>query len=254
MEGTHSSSSSSPPHVSARFVKHNRRAPSAPSAELDGLPFTPSHDTTNLDDKYTQDSSTLYTADVTDELPWVADTIPATRSSLIRRRVRDSALLDSETQSLLLKDNHTYPPDDNTLVPSSPRKASSKSEEWRRPRGRALGPHTPIPAVTVLSRGAAPLYLPQLDEYLSNLPAPTFSPVPSRGTAHDKDVGIFPPMDLLVASKKTLEDLEANSTIPPWWRDRKTVLGAMANAFMSVMVSCIVYPIEQPLNDRYTGI
>lgn len=244
-----------PPPISARFVQHQTpriRTNNGP----DGLPFTPTNDLMNYDDKSTQNISLLPTADVTDELH-LAGTgdIATSRSSLIRRRAHDYARLETESQSLLAKTTHTYPPDDPTVIAST-RPAGyeghhSITDGRQRPRARVVGLHTPIPVVTVLARKAAPLYLPKLDAYLAALPAPSFTPVPSRGNPKDGDIGIFPPMDRLVASGRTLEDLETNSTISPFWRNRNTMLSGLVNLFLSVMVSPVSgfqsFPILYPL-------
>jgi hypothetical protein len=43
-------------------------------------------------------------------------------------------------------------------------------------------------------------------------------------------------MDRLVSLGRTLEDLETNSDVPPWWRNRKTLLGGLGNFFLGIMV------------------
>ncbi|KAL1720708.1 hypothetical protein EV715DRAFT_196531 [Schizophyllum commune] len=44
-----------------------------------------------------------------------------------------------------------------------------------------------------------------------------------------KEDSMFPPMDKLAASERTLEDLETNTTVAPFWRNRTTILGAALN-------------------------
>jgi hypothetical protein len=95
----------------------------------------------------------------------------------------------------------------------------------------------------VFSRKAAPLFLPKLDDYLAALPPPRFIPLPSNDKDKDMDVGIFRPMDRLVSSGKTLEDLETNTGIPPFWKNRQTILGGLVNIFLGIMVRQIFPPL-----------
>jgi hypothetical protein len=160
-----------------------------------------------------------------------------TKSSLIHRHPssHEPDAPESDTQSLLSNMNHTYPPD---VVASS---SSVGHMHTVRPaigrvRARVSFAHSPIPAVTVFSRKAATLFLPKLDDYLATLPPPRFSSFGSRGKSKNKDIGIFAPMDRLVSLGKTLEDLETNSTILPFWKNRKTLLGGLVNLFLGIMV------------------
>lgn len=86
------------------------------------------------------------------------------------------------------------------------------------PKDPSAAVHRPVPAPTLFGRNAAPLYLPKLDKYLSSLPAPEFTKW--KGKGKEKDVPMFPPMEQLVASKRTIDDLEHNATITPTWRDK----------------------------------
>ena len=95
-------------------------------------------------------------------------------------------------------------------------------------------PHVPIAAKTVFSRGSAPLSLPSLDNYLSSFPAPTFSSFPSHGKQSEET--LFPPMDILAATGRTIEELEKNSVIRSWWRDRGSISSSLVNAMIGIMV------------------
>lgn len=234
----------------ARFIRHQTRQSVRPSNGNvpEGLPSTPINDFMTSNDHPEDDRFLEYTADVTDEvlhsvntshlLSSTGDNVQA-RTSLIRRHPssHEPDASDSYTQSLLSKVNYAYPPDDNTVVASS----SSVGHQYtilpvtERVRTRS-SPHSPIPAVIVFSRKAATLFLPELDDYLTALPPPRFPPLPSRSTPKDKDVRIFPPMDRLVSLGRTLEDLETNSVIRPFWRNRKTLLGGLVNLFLGIMV------------------
>ena len=100
------------------------------------------------------------------------------------------------------------------------------------PKDLSAPVHRPVPAPTLFGRNAAPLYLPMLDKYLSSLPAPEFTRWKGKG----KDAPIFPPMEQLVASKRTIDDLEHNSTIMPAWRDRNFWFSMAKDSVIGVLV------------------
>ncbi|KAI0082304.1 hypothetical protein K474DRAFT_1655685 [Panus rudis PR-1116 ss-1] len=99
-----------------------------------------------------------------------------------------------------------------------------------------LGTHEPVPVSVIFARNAAPLYLPDLDERIEKLPPPVL-PAPSsdKGLSRNgkgKGSTMFPPMDVLAASGKTVEDLEHNAQIAPGWRNRNTIFGILINAIL----------------------
>lgn len=99
-------------------------------------------------------------------------------------------------------------------------------------------PHTPVPATTVFAYDAAPLYLPDLDDYISRLKSPSFTSYPT-GVRVGKTVigqGMFPPMDRLAATKKSLVDLEHNSAVAPSWRNRNSIFGGLVNLALGLTV------------------
>jgi len=102
------------------------------------------------------------------------------------------------------------------------------------PKDSSATVHHPVPAPALFGRNAAPLYLPKLDNHISSLPAPEFTKW--KGKGKDKDVPIFPPMEQLVASKRTIDDLEHNSTITPAWRDKAFWFSFAKDAVISVVV------------------
>lgn len=114
-----------------------------------------------------------------------------------------------------------------------------------------LGPHTPIPATTIFARDAAPLYIPHLDEYISTIPAPSFPSLPvvsqysgsGKGKGKEKTTGsgMFPPMDRLAATGKTLDDLEHNSEVAPGWRNRDTIFGILTSAALGLTVCTFMF-------------
>uniref|UniRef100_A0A0W0F5N8 T6SS Phospholipase effector Tle1-like catalytic domain-containing protein n=1 Tax=Moniliophthora roreri TaxID=221103 RepID=A0A0W0F5N8_MONRR len=131
---------------------------------------------------------------------------------------------DSDTQKLL-DHKHTYPPHSNSECSSSSTLAHN----------RHIGPHKPIPVAELFSRSAPPLHLPKLDAYLETLPKLQFN-----YPRHSTDSPMFPPMDRLAASGYTLEELESNSRVASWWRDRKTLLGSAVNLVLGLTGSSVL--------------
>jgi hypothetical protein len=112
---------------------------------------------------------------------------------------------------------HTYPP-------------TQASEQAANFRG-----HSPIAAPTVFSRHAAPLSLPQLDEYISFLTPPAFAS-PSRAQAGlNKD--IFVPLDRLAATGRSIESLEMNYKPKPTWRNCSSILSGLVSIALGITVS-----------------
>lgn len=105
-----------------------------------------------------------------------------------------------------------------------------------------LGTHSPIPASVVFSRSAAPLYLPHLDSYLAGLPAPVFPVFLSKDKS--KGAPMFPPMDRLAAAGRTLEDLEDNSEVAPWWRNRVSIFGFLTGWALALTVCSLNFQYE----------
>ena len=97
-----------------------------------------------------------------------------------------------------------------------------------------LGTHTPIPLTTVFSRKAPALYLPRLDNYISSLPIPSY--VASEQTKRTPTPNMFPPMQALANTKKTLVDLEHNATIPPSWRNCSGIFSTLLNLTIGITV------------------
>lgn len=119
------------------------------------------------------------------------------------------------------------------------------------PTGRDLRlSHKPVPARTLFGRTAPSLSLPKLDDYLSGIAAPSFSDfpqvrIPDSGKGKGKGKpqpgrDMFPPLDMLAISRSSIDDLEHNSIIPPAWRDRTTIFGAIVSGFLGVTGSSMV--------------
>ncbi|KAF5312519.1 hypothetical protein D9619_003561 [Psilocybe cf. subviscida] len=105
--------------------------------------------------------------------------------------------------------------------------------------------HQPIPAPVIFSRNALPLSLPNLDCYLSSLPAPIL------GDGCDDSSPMFPPLDALAKSVRSLDDLETNSTVAPVWRNRSTILGGTINiliAFLGSSALASFYSLQGLIN------
>jgi hypothetical protein len=113
---------------------------------------------------------------------------------------------------------HTYPPTQGAI----------SSEQAANFRG-----HPPIAAPTVFSRHAAPLSLPQLDEYISFLTPPAFAP-PSRAAA---GVNMFVPLDRLAATGRSIEYLEMNYKPKPSWRNCSSILSGLVSIVLGITVS-----------------
>ncbi|KAJ7103568.1 hypothetical protein B0H15DRAFT_812784 [Mycena belliarum] len=101
------------------------------------------------------------------------------------------------------------------------------------PRHR-FHPHAPIPATTVFARNAPPLSLPKLDEHLSRLKPPPFTD--TKGAVPV----MFPPMEQLVKSGSTIENLEYNYKPAPWYRNRNTLLGSAVNLIIGATGSSAI--------------
>ncbi|KAL0581635.1 hypothetical protein V5O48_000451 [Marasmius crinis-equi] len=132
---------------------------------------------------------------------------------------------DDETRHLLER-NHTYPPS------STSHHSLVSTTTLGRPN---FGPHKPIPATELFSRKASPLYLPKLDSHLASLPKPTFN-----GTKSTKQAGMFPPMDKLADSGFTIEELEANSRVAPFWRNKQTLMGSAVSLVLGITGSSML--------------
>lgn len=136
---------------------------------------------------------------------------------------------DEDKESLL---RPTYPPEPTPISPLSHKSLKNNLKLRKR---RLFGSHSPVAAPVVFARDAAPLYLPRLDEHLGTLP---------KSHLHDLDgrevSGMFPPMDKLATSGLTLDDLEANCTPAPAWRNRKIILSTTVNVLLGILVSSSV--------------
>lgn len=107
------------------------------------------------------------------------------------------------------------------------------------------GPHTPVPLSQILARSAAPVSLPKLDEYISNLELPSFPPIhhsdsgQGKGKEKPSEIAMFPPMERLAGT--TLVDLENNAKIPPTWRNKTSIFSMLLNVALGITVG-LVHP------------
>lgn len=133
--------------------------------------------------------------------------------------------------------------DEHTLVASSlardPKHASLSHHPHHLHKHYRFYNHRPIPATVVFARKAAPLHLPKLDNYLESLPPPLFT---TYGAAEKSrpGSGMFPPMDRLAHLGRSIDDLETNASVPPFWRDRSSIFGGLVSAAMSITGSSAV--------------
>ena len=123
---------------------------------------------------------------------------------------------------------HTYPPGESY--------PDANDSTHRSPRcGRRPFPvHKPVPALIVFSRNAHPLSLPKLDHYLTSVP-----PSPLGRDNNDNSGDMFPPLDQLAKTGLSIDDLEANSTIAPVWRNPVSILGSLQNVMIGLLVSLV---------------
>jgi hypothetical protein len=118
--------------------------------------------------------------------------------------------------------------------------------------------YAPISAPTLFSRHAAPLYLPQLDKYISSLPLPAFSS--HSRTKADTKREKFVPLDRLASTGKSIESLETNYKAKPAWRNCNLILGGLVNAALGALVGasiprlflCWMRPRGLALSSRFT--
>lgn len=223
----HSLSPSVPPPSPARFIRHRLLHAShtqKPGSFSDTL-------STETPTKLTNNRHDLTTLDITDLMTSSSHTTLHGEASTLRlsKGFQDAGddEIDPEYQQLLHKEV-THSPESTDLLPSKPSLSSSSTLV----NDTSYPPHKPVPAPQVFARGAPPLHLPKLDAYLSSLPKPPFS---SEKTPSQPSM--FAPMDRLAKSAMSLEDLEFNSQIPPFWRNRKTLLGSAVSLVLGLTVS-----------------
>lgn len=145
---------------------------------------------------------------------------------------------------------HTYPPDAQHPYRNNRPRIISTNTSTTAGHGSfsSTRSHIPIPATTIFARGAAPLHLPKLDNYIASLPKPEFLEN-DRGKGKDKDESkketsggpaMFPPMERLAKSGLSLDDLEANNVKLPFWKNRKSILGSSLNVVIGFLVRLVV--------------
>ncbi len=241
----------------AKFLAHpllRRREPSSADQEDDPILTDPtasgsstlSYDLSRSEEDHNP-SATVVDADVTDELngSWRHHENIGQSSSLARSSGwgKSSTVLDDGSAIEL-----------NPLLPSATRSSSrtssatvvkahysSSSTTTLVPPPHSLGPHSPIALSQILARDAAPVSLPQLDEYISSLEMPSFPECHGQDGGQGKGKGkapvvaMFPPMERLDGT--TLADLESNAKIAPAWRNRQSIFGSLLNVALGITVS-----------------
>ncbi|KAJ2920362.1 hypothetical protein MD484_g194, partial [Candolleomyces efflorescens] len=175
----------------------------------------------------------------------------ANRPSLPRNHTatRPSAIHFAEVDEKEKLLQHTYPPDtrQHTSRNNRPRIISTNTSSTAGHGSfSSTRSHIPIPATTIFARGAAPLQLPKLDNYIASLPKPEFlendrgkgkERDESKGKETPGDPAMFPPMERLAKSGLSLDDLESNNVKLPFWKNRKTILGSSLNVVIGFLGS-----------------
>jgi len=224
------------PHRPARFVKHpffqphyqRVRTPDIPLRALSKSPERLREGLPNSRSPTTNPAERVRTLAQPDETEWFnsgysdASTLKQDESAtkLVKQSI-DSLAASVTAVSLVVDDTTTLAGSYTARPPTAPKDPSAAV-------------HRPVPAPTLFGRNTSPLYLPKLDKYLSSLPAPEFTKWKRRGK--EKDVPMFQPMGQLAASKRTIDDLEHNSTVTPVWRDRNFWFSLANDAVIGVLV------------------
>jgi hypothetical protein len=141
--------------------------------------------------------------------------------------IRADAFQADEDHLLPPHSSHVYPPSQSATLPEQA--ANLLYHDSR--------DQSPISAPTVFSRHAAPLSLPQLDEYISSLLPPAFSSSSRTQASMNKDM--FMPLDRLSATGRSIESLEMNYKVKPAWRKCSSSLGGVVNVVLGVTVSSV---------------
>lgn len=275
-EGTHVSGRPStiwspprdlPPSSPARFIyprRLSRRLSSTEPIPLHAIhePFMTNDTTTPHDSSALMDEALNISTDVVEELNQGTGATKLHRPSLqenasqkVKGFGQNSGPASSEQElEGLLPPGGSVPSNSVAVVTSPPTPAPQRevsSTSMIGPR-RNFRPHTPIPATIVFAPDAVPLFLPKLDQHIASLPLPSFLPAVIK----EKDLGssMFSPMDRLVASQRSVEDLENNSGVVPRWRSRRSILSALVNMMLGFLVCFISWVIADNLNVLAAGI
>jgi hypothetical protein len=126
-----------------------------------------------------------------------------------------------ESEERLLSDSespHSYPPSHRATFTEQQSDLAS----------------APMSAPKLFSRRAAPISLPELDEYISSLPLPAFSSHSrtKAGTEGER----FVPLDRLASTGRSIESLETNFKGKPAWRNCSSILGGLVNTAIGITV------------------
>ena len=232
------------PHRPARFVRHPFFQPhyqrvGAPDIPLRALSKSPERLREGLPNIRTpaprpvERARTLAQPDENERLSSSYSDVSTLKSDesarkLIKRSV-DSLAASATAVSSVADDSTTLAGSYSARPPAPPKDPSASV-------------HRPVPAPTLFDRHTSPLYLPKLDKYLSSLPAPEFTK--GRGKGKEKNVPMFPPMGQLAASKRTIDDLEHNSTVTPVWRDRNFWFSLANDAVIGVVVRLLARSLD----------
>jgi hypothetical protein len=229
-----------PPRSPARFLSSRSPPAYSPYADNHGTLLTTSTASDTLaPSAHASGVSALEASDIADELGGQGGLHFREGSGNAKKakKYREYGPIEDQEDEDLLKSTpsttheSSYPPSRPRVPPARP----TFQQLWSHTSTPCRLGHTPIPAIAVFARRAAPLSLPQLDGYISSLPIPNFVQHARKLPSGERQM--FPPMDHLAASKKSIEDLEMNRQITPSWRNRSTLTGALTSLVLGVVVS-----------------
>jgi len=245
----------SPPRA-ARFIKHPRESHSDATSHLvNRMPSSPYlnsiTDRSVLSSGFAPKSTTLYDNDRFSGSDTSSASLqtPTARSVNLRQLLAGSSTTlvpDGSFDGSLKQREHLYPPLKSDMVENASQGTMEIKSPFHSSRRRHRG-HQPVPAPVVFSRDALPLKLPKLDKNLASLPVPFLG---GESTDHG---GMFPPLDALAKTGRSLDDLENNSTVAPAWRNRLSILGGSINILIGFLVRTYATLLDDIFNVRTQG-
>ncbi|KAH9936996.1 uncharacterized protein B0H18DRAFT_925256 [Fomitopsis serialis] len=193
-----------------------------------------------------------YSVDVTDGLPmasgrsYTTSRVPFANTKVVPEAIQMSSLQRHDNVNDGLPRDSPRPSTSSGLRTGAPSSSTTAMSRLQRLSvsstttavGRVqLGPHTPntpIPLATVFSRKAPALYLPKLDDYIASLPAPSYVAIEQSKKGKAPTMAMFPPMQALADTKKTLADLEHNATVAPGWRNCDSIFSTLLSLTIGI--------------------
>ncbi|KAF9568432.1 hypothetical protein CPC08DRAFT_702456 [Agrocybe pediades] len=219
----------------ARFIRHPppdsshlvRRIPSTTDLNDEALPAL-SRDSSTIPGYLLENGKSSSLAS-----PTTPARAPAGLSNIQQEPALSSTTLvgDVSVAECNIPTKHVYPPSSTSGTLWHGSYDSAQFNPATHSSRRRHQHHQPVAAPIVFSRDAYPLNLPKLDKNLAALPAPFL------GEASVEHGGMFPPLDALAKTGRSMDDLETNSTVAPAWRSRVSLLGGSVNFLIGVLGS-----------------